>query len=168
MTKISLEDIKECLVPIDKTHKHWALSIIDQNGDKTLAKFGGAFDRPFATADIDSVIKSLDVLSAFKKDCSFVVLIITEQKEKAFKALNLVKEANDLYENKCALNEIERNKPYFVDFFWHFLKDNKQEAFADKTLKNYGIIASRDVDVLEKNKPIDLIVQNTFETIQCC
>lgn len=158
MTKISTKDYFDCVTFLDyeevmTKHYLFGINVADQYGDKTLL-----------IASKDSILyEALNNLNGHKENKCIVISISEELREKALKAIEIVKEANAAYKKLCF---IKRKKMYFVDFFWHYLHDTKHELFGDKVVRDFGIIASRNVDVLETIKPIDLIVQNTLEIVQ--
>lgn len=134
-------------------HVLFGINVADQYGDKTL----------LTVLDIGILHEALENLNRHKENDCIVISVSEDQREKALKAIEVVKEANVAYKK---LNFIKRRKMHFVDFFWHYLHDTKHELFGDKVVRDFGIIASRNVSDLETTKPLDLVVRNAMDIVR--
>lgn len=134
-------------------HVLFGINVADQYGDKTL----------LTVLDISVLHEALENLNGHKENDCIIVSISEDQREKALKAIEVVKEANVAYKK---LSFIKRRKMHFVDFFWHYLHDTKQELFNDKVVRDFSIIASRNVSDLETIKPIDIVVRNAMDIVR--
>lgn len=155
---ISVKDFLGCVHFLDfedvmTKHVLFGINVADRYGDKTL----------LTVLDISVLHETLENLNGHKENDCIVVSISEDQREKALKAIEVVKEANVAYKK---LSFIKRRKMHFVDFFWHYLHDTKQELFNDKVVRDFGIIASRNVSDLETIKPIDIVVRNAMDIVR--
>ena len=155
---ISVSDFFGCAYFLDyedvmTKHVLFGINVADQYGGKTL----------LISLDISVLYEALENLNGHKENDCIVISVSEDQREKALKAIEVVKEANVAYKK---LNFIKRRKMHFVDFFWHYLHDTKHELFGDKVVRDFGIIVSRNVSDLETTKPLDLVVRNAMDIVR--